>query len=128
MLHAKYIIYLTRTLSSLNKKNCLLFVFPPSQKESIQCGSNFFCWLRWLNLEICCHFCTDESWLMELHTHFWGQCRSSFVELPNFTVHQYAFLFFFKYRILLMAGFVALFPQLDQGFDPQKKILMYFLP
>lgn len=30
MLHAKYIIYLTRTLSSLNKKNCLLFVFPPS--------------------------------------------------------------------------------------------------
>jgi len=27
-----------------------------------------------------------------------------------------------------MAGFVALFPQLDQGFDPQKKILMYFLP
>lgn len=33
MLHAKYIIYLTRTLSSLNKKNCLLFVFPLSLKN-----------------------------------------------------------------------------------------------
>lgn len=26
-----------------------------------------------------------------------------------------------------MAGFVALFPQLDHGFDPQKKILVYFV-
>lgn len=26
-----------------------------------------------------------------------------------------------------MAGFVALFPQLDQGCDPQRKILMYIV-
>lgn len=66
MLHAKYIIYLTRTLLFLNKKSlCFVIFFHFFSFFSFFKGIHAlwirnFCWLHWLNVEIT-DFCKDES-------------------------------------------------------------------
>lgn len=56
MLHAKYIIYLTRTLLFLNKKKfvfCDFFFFFFLFFKGIHAlWIRNFCWLHWLNVEI----------------------------------------------------------------------------
>lgn len=128
MLHAKYIIYLTRTLSSLNKKTLFAFcVPPPSQKESMQCGSNFFCWLTLVesgNLLLFLH----RRILTDINCTLTSEGSVGAVLLSLISLLTNMLSCFVNYRIILMAGFVAFFPQLDQVFDPQKKIRIYFLP
>lgn len=65
MLHAKYIIYLTRTLLFLNKKKFVFVIFFPfsffffsfSSKESMHLWIRNFCWLHWLNVKVTDLFC-----------------------------------------------------------------------
>ena len=66
MLHAKYIIYLTRTLLFLNKKKFVFviffsffffFFFSFSSKESMHLWIRNFCWLHWLNVKVTDLFC-----------------------------------------------------------------------
>lgn len=106
-------LFTLQELCHLSIKKIVCFLYSPPSKRN-PCSVDHFVFLlatlvesgnllsflhRWILIDINCT------------AHFWGQCRSCSVEL-NFTVHQYAFLllFFFNYRILLMAGFVAFFP------------------
>lgn len=86
MLHAKYIIYLTRTLLFLNKKKFVFviffsfsffFLFFVSSKESMHCGSEISAgytgWM-WKSLV----FFVAK---MSTDINFWGQCRSCIVAM-----------------------------------------------
>lgn len=127
MLHAKYIIYLTRTLSSLNKKTLFAFCVPPLPKGIHATWINFFLLAMLVesgNLLLFLH----RRLLTDINCTLTSEGSVGAVLLNSVSLLTNMLSCFVNYRIILMAGFVAFFPQLDQVFDPQKKIWIYFLP
>lgn len=94
------------------KKMVCFLCSPPSKRNP--CGVDrfcfvcFSCWLRWLNLEICHCFCTDESWPTVTATlASEGSVGAVLLNSTSLIIDMLSCWFCFNYRIILMAGFVA---------------------
>lgn len=114
----------------IKKIVCFLCSPPPTSKRN-PCSVDLFfvfCWLRWLNLEIC-GFCTDESWLtLTAKLPSEGSVGAVLLNLISLFINTLSCCCFFKLQNNTNGRFCSFFfPQLDQIFDPHKRILIYFL-